>query len=248
MKKFIGLSGLPRSGSTLLSAILSQNANIHSEGISSVCQIMWDLELSFSAIEKPLILANRHQTKFDVLSSIPNIYYKNITSPVVIDKCRSWTMPDNLNLIKNYITANPKIIVLERPLVDIVKSFVYLRIQNNHKGNLEEGLLDDFSEPTVRSLNGIKFAKNNNDENTFLFITYDNLIDNTYQVLNQIYCFIEEPIFKHDLNNIINKFPQNDNIYNLTGLHDIRSTISKRQINIELSPELIKRCQELEEY
>jgi len=248
MKKFVGLSGLPRSGSTLLSAILSQNPNIHSEGISSVCQIMWDLELSCSSIEKQLISVNRQQTKFDLLSSIPDIYYKNITKPVVIDKCRSWTMPDNLNLMKNYITVNPKIIILERPLVDIVKSFVNLRIENNHKGNLEEGLLDDFSEPIVRSLNGIKFAKNNNNENTFLFITYDNLINNTYHVLNQIYCFIEEPIFKHDLNNIINKFPKNDKIYNLMGLHDIRPTISKRQINVELSSEIIKRCQELEQY
>ena len=44
--KFIGLSGLPRSGATLLSAILDQNPEIHAEGSSAVCQLMWDVHKS----------------------------------------------------------------------------------------------------------------------------------------------------------------------------------------------------------
>ena len=40
------LSGLPRTGSTLLSAILYQNPKIHAEGNSGLCQLMWDLEVS----------------------------------------------------------------------------------------------------------------------------------------------------------------------------------------------------------
>jgi len=44
--QFVCLSGLPRSGSTLLSAILSQNPLIHAEGNSAVCQLMWDMQMS----------------------------------------------------------------------------------------------------------------------------------------------------------------------------------------------------------
>lgn len=248
MKKFIGLSGLPRSGSTLLSSILSQNPDIHAEGNSAVCQMMWDLDQSCNINCKNQLEANyRQQTQLDIISAIPHIYYKNVTKPIIIDKCRSWTLPANLFLIQKYITDNLKIIVLERPLIEIVKSFVNLRKKNNWKGDLEQELLDDWSEPIVRSLNGVKWAKKNNANNTFLFIQYNDLINNTKETINQIYKFIDEPIFKHDLNNIINKYPENDKVYNMLGQHDIRPTINKRKINIKLSQETINRCQELEQ-
>jgi sulfotransferase len=248
MKKFIALSGLPRSGSTLLSSILSQNPDIHAEGNSAVCQMIWDLDQSCSNnCQEQLKANNRQQTKFDVISAIPHIYYKDITSSVIVDKCRSWTLPANLYLLQEYITVNPKIIVLERPLIDIVKSFISLRKENNWKDDFEKGLLDDGSEPIVRSLNGIKWAKENNVNNTFLFIKYDDLINRTKETINQIYSFIDEPIFEHDFNNIINKHPEDDTFYNMIGQHDIRPTINKRQINIELSQETIDKCQKLEQ-
>jgi sulfotransferase len=248
MKKFIGLSGLPRSGSTLLSSILSQNPDIHAEGNSAVCQMIWDLDQSCSYnCKEQLQATNRQQTKFNVISSIPHIYYKDVTCSIIIDKCRSWTIPANLYLIQKYITANPKIIVLERPLIDIIKSFVNLRKENNWEGDIEEGLLDDGSEPIVRSFHGVKWAKENNANNTFLFIEYDDLINNTKETINKIYSFIEEPIFEHDFNNITNKHPEDDKVYNMLGQHDIRPTINKRKIDIELSQETIDKCQILKQ-
>lgn len=248
MKKFIGLSGLPRSGSTLLSSILSQNPEIHAEGNSAICQIMWDLEQSFNINCKEQLEANnRQQSQLDIVSAIPYIYYKNTSKSIVIDKCRSWTLPANLLLIQKYINKNIKIIVLERPVIEIVKSFVNLRKQNNWEGDLEKELLDEGSEPIVRSLNGVKWAKENNQNNTFLFIQYNDLINNTKEIINQIYKFIDEPIFEHDLNNIVNKHPENDKVYNMIGQHDVRPTINQRQININLSQETINRCQELEQ-
>jgi sulfotransferase len=248
MKKFIGLSGLPRSGSTLLSSILSQNPDIHAEGNSAVCQMMWDLNQSCDInCKEQLRATNRQQTQLDVVSAIPHIYYKHVTKPIIIDKCRSWTLPANLFLIQRYITENIKIIVLERPIIEIVKSFVNLRKENNWEGDLEEGLLDDGSEPIARSLNGVKLAKENNHNNTFLFVQYNNLINNTKETINKIYAFIEEPIFEHDFNNIINKHPENDKVYNMLGQHDIRPTINKRKIDIKLSQETIDKCQILEQ-
>lgn len=247
MKKFVGLAGLPRSGSTLLSSILSQNSDIHAEGNSAVCQMMWDLDQSCDINCKEQLVANhRQQTQLDIISAIPYIYYKNVSKPIIIDKCRSWTLPANLFLMQRYITENIKIIVLERPIIEIVKSFVNLRKENNWEGDLEKELLDEGSEPIVRSLSGVKWAKENNANNTFLFIQYNDLINNTKQTINKIYSFIDEPIFEHDFNNIINKHPEDDKVYDLIGQHDIRPTINKRQINIELSQETIDRCQKLE--
>lgn len=247
IKKIIGLSGLPRSGSTLLSSILSQNLNIHAEGNSAVCQLMWDAQCSvLGPASQQLIASDRLDTGIELIKNIPNVYYKDIKASTIIDKCRSWTLPDNMAMLYNYIDSKPKVIVLERPIIDIVKSFVYLRKKNNWQGNLEEGLLDDWSEPIIRSLNGVKWAKKNN-KGEFLFIQYDDLLHNTNSTINKIYEFCKLESFEHDFNNIINKHPENDEVYGMLGQHDVRPTISKRKLDVKLSDEIITKCKQLDQ-
>ena len=85
----MGLSGLPRTGSTLLSAILSQNPEIHAEGNSAVCQLMWDMQGSiYGTANQQLIASDRLNTGIEIIKNIPNIYYKDVTASTVIDKCR----------------------------------------------------------------------------------------------------------------------------------------------------------------
>ncbi len=51
-KNFYFISGLPRTGSTLLSSILYQNPLIHTEGNSALCQLMWDIMFLVFIIQK----------------------------------------------------------------------------------------------------------------------------------------------------------------------------------------------------
>jgi len=245
IKKFIGLSGLPRTGSTLLSAILSQNPEIHAEGNSAVCQLMWDMQCSiFMACNEQLMASNKLNIGIELIENIPNIYYKNITASTIIDKCRSWTLPDNIAMLNKYFKHKPKIIVLERPIIDIVKSFVALRRANNYQGNLEEGLLDTWSEPIMRSYEGVKWAKaNNNGE--FLFIQYKDLLHDTKSTINKIYEFCELEFFEHNFNNIVNKYPENDKFYGMLGQHDVRPMITERVLDVTLSQEIIAKCESL---
>lgn len=247
MNKFIALSGLPRSGSTLLSAILSQNPDIHAEGNSAVCQLMWDMQQSCNGnSQQQLIANNKYDVSYDLITSIPNIYYKNVKQSVIFDKCRSWTLPDNMNMLYKYIDENPKVIVLERPIIDIVKSFVSLRLKNNWQGNPEEGLLDEWSEPIMRSYNGVKWAKKNNN-GEFLFVKYDDIVTDHKLTLKRIYEFCELKHFEHNFSHIVNNHPENDKVYEMLGQHDIRPTISKRNIEVKLSNEIIKKCKALDQ-
>jgi sulfotransferase len=245
-KRYIGLSGLPRTGSTLLSSILSQNPEIHAEGNSAVCQLMWDMQCSvYDSSILQLTVSNRIDTGIELIKNIPNMYYKDVTASTVIDKCRSWTLPDNMAMLNKYFEHKPKVLVLERPLVEIVRSFVALRQANNWQGDLEAELLDDWSEPIMRSYEGVKWAKaNNNGE--FLFVQYDDLLNNTKSAIDKIYEFCELESFEHDFNNIVNKHPEDDTIYGMLGQHDIRPTISKRELDVTLSDAIIKRCKEIE--
>jgi sulfotransferase len=223
---FVALSGLPRTGSTLLSAIFSQNPEIHAEGNSAVCQLMWDMQQSCQGGAAEQLMANGRQADQDALvSSIPAIYYREVKATHIVDKCRSWTLPANMAMIRRYITDDPKVIVLTRPVDEIVESFVRLREANGWTGDLEAGLLEPGSEPIMRSLDGVTLARES-DSDEFLFIEYADLIRDTANALDSIYEFCGWESFTHDLDNIVNKYPENDNVYGLKGMHDIRPKVT----------------------
>jgi len=228
MKQFVALSGLPRTGSTLLSAVLSQNPNIYSEGNSAVCQLMWDLSQSAEINCREQLAANRrHTTTYELVSQIHHTYYRNTTRPIVVDKCRSWTLPANQDLLRRFITDTPKTIVLTRPIEEIVASFAKLYERNNKPFD-ESMLLREDTEPLMRSLRGVELAKKINS-GEFLFVTYDELLTETDAVLDAIYSFIGADRYEHDLCNIFNETPEDDLVYGLDGMHTIRRTISQQE-------------------
>jgi sulfotransferase len=225
---FVALSGLPRTGSTLLSAILSQNPDIHAEGNSAVCQLMWDMQQSCEgAASEQLHANNRQATQDDLVRAIPAIYYKNTTATHIVDKCRSWTLPANMDMLRRYVTDTPKVIVLTRPVDEIVASFVRLRKDNGWTGDLESDLWIPDSEPIMRSLNGVKHAQANNT-GEFLFIEYAQLVDDAASVIDSVYEFCEWEPFAHSFTGIENKHQENDLVYGLLGQHEIRSEIGRR--------------------
>jgi hypothetical protein len=207
---------------------LHQNPDIYAEGNSAVCQLMWDMQQSCQTTAKEQLDANyRHDTEYQLVKSIPDIYYQNTTRPIVIDKCRSWTLAPNQDLLRRYITDQPKTIVLTRPVNEIIESFASLHELNNKPFNANE-YLEEESEPLMRSMRGVEWAKQVN-EGEFLFISYKELVDETNTVLDDIYRFIGVKRYEHDLNNIINMTPENDGVYGLIGMHDVRPTIGLKE-------------------
>ncbi len=241
MKNIVFLSGLPRTGSTLLTSILSQNPEIHTSGNSALCQLMWDMQVSCQNTEQ---IKNKPEVTESLLKSIPKVYYEK-NQGIIVDKCRSWTMPANLELIDKYITKSPKIVVMLRPVIDIVKSFVYIRTLNGWKYP-ETQLLDDGSDPIMRSLDGVKHSRLVN-KGQFLYIQYDDLITDPHNTLEQIYGFYGWKQFNHQLDAIQNKSFERDDLLNMIGLHDIRPTLSRRTVEISLSDELYKKAISLSE-
>ncbi len=245
MEKLFFLSGLPRTGSTLLTSILSQNPKIHAEGNSALCQLMWDIKTSCETGAKEQLEANRrYNTTQNIISKIPEIYYNNTTKPFIVDKCRSWALPSNFNLIKKFITNKPKIVIMIRPLKEIVESFMYIKLVNGKDLNAEE-LLAQNSEPIMRSLLGVQFALQQKNEN-FIFIKYKDLVDTPQKTIKQIYDFYEIEEYDHSYSNIVNIHPEDDNAYNLKGFHDVRSTINYREKNIKLSKKVLEQIKELD--
>jgi len=247
-QQIVYMSGLPRCGSTLLSAILSQNPAIHAEGNSAVCQLMWDMYVSTTQNCGEQLRANdRERTVYDLVSSIPHIYYKDISANIVVDKCRSWSMLPNIQILQNFVGTDIKMIILERPMLEIAKSFAKLYKANEiYEDEKMNALLTPNTEPIMRSFNGLKYAKHNNEKGQFLFISYEDLVKNTVETLHKIYEFCGWEWFEHNLTNIVNKYPENDEVYGLKGMHEVRPVVSMKENSVKLSEKLIAQCLELD--
>lgn len=245
-RQYSFLSGLPRTGSTLLSSILSQNPQIHSEGHSQVCQLMWHTYISSANKDlnnwnEDILVAERQKSIANIISSLIDLYYFDVNKTFVLDKCRTWTLPGNVTLLKNYVTNTPKILVLLRPVEEIVSSFVQLRKKNQwDESSLYVNLLSD-KDPMLSSIDGIISAKENN-HGEFLFVQYDDIVYDTKKTLSTIYDFCEWPKYEHDFTNITRPFVQNDEVYDLVGLHDVRKTVEKQKYHIELPKNILKTC------
>lgn len=216
------LSGLPRSGSTLLTSILYQNPTIHTEGVSGLCDLMWSAQRS---LDNQATYANRRRDHADrMIRSLPSMYYSEIDRPIVIDKCRAWMLPLNLEMIERHISKDPKIICCVRDVGEIIRSFDRLFDLNGL--DVEDRL--PFMSELDMSLVGLDHVIRCDDQDRFLMVEYDRLVDSTSAVLDEIYEFLEIPGFEHDLSSIRNENPEDDSVYGLEGMHEVRPSISRR--------------------
>lgn len=245
MEKLFFLAGLPRTGSTLLTALLSQNKDILSEGTSGLLELMWQTDQLF-VYDKDLIKClestNKTNINLKIMSSLPALYYDSDIK-YVIDKNRNWANKFNIEMIKKYIIANPKIIVMLRPIDEIFESFYYIYKKNKKLDILHRNLFE-VPNPFIFPFNNLLETVQNNKEH-LLLLTYKELVEKTEETIDRIYEFLGIPKFNHDFTNIKNKYPEDD--YGFDGLHKVRSKIKYRHKNVTLPKELKDKALEMQQ-
>lgn len=246
--KFFYISGLPRTGSSLLSNILMQNPSVHSEGRSALCQMMWDMQYSIEGYSREALEANRRTPKTSdiVMKALPDLYYNDVDREIIFDKSRTWTLYANHQMLKRYVDESPKIVVLVRPVDEIVRSFAMLRFNNGWTGDVYTDLIMPNTNPITYSLEGISNAKYIRDEG-FLFVTYKSLVETPSTVLQAIYKHCGLNWFSHDLDNVEQKFTEDDVGYGLVGMHDVRQKIELRANDIVLPTNIQAICDDMTE-
>jgi hypothetical protein len=89
-KNIVFLSGLPRTGSTLLTAILSQNPNIFTDGSFPIARLLFGMWRTCEAFAgKSLIRVNRTNFTDEILYEIPKLYYRSVKEQFIVDKDRA---------------------------------------------------------------------------------------------------------------------------------------------------------------
>ena len=243
-KKFVFLSGLPRTGSTLLANLLAHNKHFYLEGNSGLCQLMWDTQHSCDNLCREQLDANdKHNlVKRSVLTELPYLYYKDVKQRVIFDKGRTWTLDANLQMAERYIDLNIKTIIMYRPIDEIVKSYIRLHPIQDQQEALREilqkggGLMD-------RPLQGIMQSTVRGGNN--LYVSYNSLVNDTENTLRSIYDFIGEKYSDRDVTSVDITVQQNDAACSIPELHKVRHKVGKVDNDTILPPDVQEYCDHL---
>jgi len=233
MKEFFFISGLPRSGSTLLSAILRQNPEIYAD-ISSPMQRLVESTINVITASENNHLIDEDRRR-QILKDAFETYYKVVDRPIVFDTSRGWTA--KTALLKD-LFPKTKIICCVRDLFWILDSFERITAKNSLYGAT---LTDDEARQTVTTrcdaLMDVKkegqvvkpyyFLEEGlllNPDMIFL-MEYEGLCKDPEETMRNIYAFIGKPYFNHDFDNVEYENEVYDKALNMKSLHTVRRKV-----------------------
>lgn len=227
MKKTLHfLSGIPRSGSTVLAAILNQNPMLHVSTTSGMMLALDSLANSWKKI--PLLNKNDLERKnlAQIMRVMIDAFYENKKAPVIIDKSRGWPIPEIMHSMCQVLDKKPKIIATVRSVQDCAASFVRIAKPDNlDKFIAEDQLINHLRATYIALQEGYEFAPEN-----FLFVEYEDLVANPKEQINRIHKFLELPSFEYDFNNIDGSSVAEDDeeLHGFVGMHDIKPVLCKQ--------------------
>lgn len=89
MKDFHCISGLPRSGSTLLAALLSQHPDVHAGMSSPVLDMLETLLVTMSGRSEYSVFVDDERRE-KILRGVAHSYYEDVEKPCIVDTNRAW--------------------------------------------------------------------------------------------------------------------------------------------------------------
>lgn len=253
--KYHFITGLPRAGSTLLSALLLQNPRFHAGMTSPVGGLVSaNLRLMSAGGELSLLIDAPLRKK--ILRGLFDAFYGDVGREVIFDTNRLWCakMPMVADMF-----PQAKVIACVRDIPWIMDS-----IENQlHKNPFENTKLfsNEAERLTIYSrmaalarhdrLIGfpwaaLKEAYYGPDAGKLLLVDYDLLVRAPHKVLQLVYRFIGEPWFDgHDVDNVEYDAPQFDAALGMAGMHQVHRKVAPRDRQTILPPDIVEKYQDM---
>lgn len=252
MKTFYFISGLPRSGSTLLSSILRQNPDFYADIASPVQGIVNNTIDFMTGCENNLNLTEDRRK--NILFSIFEGYYKHLETPVIFDSSRGWTKSTTL---LQELFPYTKLLCCVRDIPWIINSFELINKKNPFQSytlvkqecndnvfSRIDGMMDKnegvIAKPWIYLQEG--YAMN---PEMIYFVEYDNLCKNPEKEMRIIYEFLEKPYYSHDFENVEYSNENFDKSCNLKNLHTVRKRVEYKTQRKVLPPEVWEKYQSM---
>jgi len=230
------LSGIPRSGSTVLAAILNQNPMTH---VSTTSGLVHALDGLANTWHSAGLLNDNDPTREKLAQTMRgciDAFYADTDKPVIIDKSRGWPIPQIMGAMSQVIGRPCKVIATVRPVPDCMASFVRVAKPADLDEFMYSGQLADHLKAAYLSLEAGYQAMPEN----FLFVEYDKLLADPRAELARIHEFLELPAYDYDFSNIDGSSVKEDdeNLHGYAGMHDVKPVLAKQHNDV--SKDLLK--------
>lgn len=236
MKKDITfLVSLPRSGNTLLGAIMNQNPEVAVTANSITLEIFKEMYL----LKETEVFQNfpDHKSLDNVMKNIMTNYYQDWPQSFILDRGPAGT-PGNSMVLNQYLGQPLKAVLLVRNLTDIFASFLKVLAKAE---TLTPQRCDDYLSKLMandamiaRALDSIKYFTRPENKDRCVMVRYDDLVTNPARELARIHKFIGIPDYEYKLTDF-DQFAIDDIHYNDTvlehELHTIRTDGIKKVPN-----------------
>lgn len=257
------MSGLQRSGNTLLASILNQNPDIY---VSPSSSMMGLIGAAMGQLNSPQnIDYERSNDIVNVAHGIGDLYYASKDQQYIGDKNHWWCIQSNIDMLL-MAGYKPKVICPVRDVLEVLASFNTLieKDPGNKNNVIDQGTLaetfpnkpmaDRRAEYLMQSkmdmpilLNGLKTALLPEYKDMFLFLEYNDIVDKTESVVQRIHDFVEIPDFHYSYTGLKHDMPRSS-LTGINNLHKVRPEIKRVSVDpadIYL-PETIQRYSNLE--
>jgi len=220
------LSGIPRSGSTVLAAILNQNPDVHVSTTSGLVAALNGLATTWHNAEMLWKTDPERKKLAQTMRGTIDAFYQNTTKPIVIDKSRGWPTSHIMNAMSQVIERPPRIIATVRSIPDCAASFVRIANPDDLDQFMTKGGLMEHLRAAYISLQD---GYQNSPEN-FLFVEYEDLIKDPKTQLDRIHEFLELTPFEYNFKNIDGSTVKEDdeNLHGYAGMHDIKPVLARQ--------------------
>jgi sulfotransferase len=250
------ISGLPRSGSTLLAALLRQNPRFYGAMTSPVGGLANRMLEAMSEDNEFSVFLSAEQKKNILLSLFSAYYQKQIEPyPILFDTNRLWC--SKLPLIHE-LFPHAKIICCVRNIAWVMDSlerlvrrnaFEVSRLFNNRTETAtvysRTEALSQGNRLVGFAYNALKEAFYSEYANQLLLVDYELLTTGPAQTLALIYQFLGEEPFEHDFENVEYAEPEFDQKLRTQGLHQVHQKVEFKPRKTILPPDLFERFNQL---
>lgn len=253
-RRFHFISGLPRSGSTLLSGILRQNPRFHA-GISSPV-----LGLINGALEQ-MGAGGESWSFFDgdkrrrICRALLDAYYADVRAEVVFDTNRQWTarLHQLVELVNDFkvvcCVRNPAWIMDSFESIHRRNPFDYSRMFNPASRQTVytrcEQLINAGG-PVGGAWTALKEAFYGEHSDRLLLVDYELLTRHPARTMELVYGFLGEPAYAHDFDNVDYAEESFDRDLGVQGLHSVRRKVEFKPRRSILPPDLFAKYQDMD--
>jgi sulfotransferase len=237
MDRFAFLSGLPRTGSTVLGTLLSQHPDLHPTRTSCVLDLV-NFPRKFNLGESPYFdVKDPKSPVWGIMRGMLYGAYEHVTEEVVVEKNRSWSR--ETYLIRKLIGKDPQIISPVRSIPEIIASFMLLSNKIGKQSKIEDEIRLANRESNPWTLSRVIWEKYvyadwrtlktgyENDTDCFLLLEYDDIVSRPKETMDVICKYLDVSPWAPSTSNLKNPNPENDRVYGMPGLHDVKPELKR---------------------